>query len=173
MYVCRICKHGPPRSHNPSGGSGNSCSPIQTSSGGIKEEDIFGQDNSLEAMDVDIKGMGRGKPMAALAQGSASAFPGKKRRFGIGRPPGGGVGTGAGRGFNLGSGSSPTSSLKPGAASSSPQQGQPSTTAAAAIASKKRGKDRKKGRIQSGVSKIRGMVGLQVNIMELCRYEYL
>ena len=49
MYVCRICKHGPVqgRSHNPSGGSANSCSPIQNSSGGIKDEDIEWNENSL------------------------------------------------------------------------------------------------------------------------------
>ena len=172
MYVCRICKHGPShgRSHNPSGGSANSCSPIQTSSGGIKDEDIAWGENSLgESTEKDLlrsssltsesrgtmqslQGMGRGKPMTVMAHGCTPGFPGKRRRFGIGRPPG----SGSGSAF---SGLSPNS--KPGAMSEKPH-GQPVTTAAAAIASKKRGENRKKGLSQSGVARGRGMVAHQV-----------
>ena len=183
MYVCRICKHGPAhgRSHNPSGGSANSSSPIQTSSGGIKDEDMSWNENSFgESSDKDLvgdgdsrgamHGMGRGKPMSAMSHGGTPGFPGKRKRFGmVGRPPGsisgsgGGMSAGPGRGSGF-SGASPNSALKPGALSgkNSSPYGQPSTTAAAAIASKKRGEDRKRGRPQSGVAKIRGMVALQV-----------
>ena len=103
MYVCRICKHGPAhgRSHNPSGGSANSCSPIQNSSGGIKDEDIEWNENSLgELTSKDairgtsldskgaIQGMGRGKPMSAMSHGGTPGFAGKRRRLGmVGRPP--------------------------------------------------------------------------------------
>lgn len=169
MYVCRICKHGPShgRSHNPSGGSANSCSPIQTSSGGIKDEDIAWGENSLgESTGKDLfrsssltsdsrgtmqslQGIGRGKPMPVMSQGGTPGFPGKRRRLGIGRPPGSGGGCGL----------SPNS--KPGAMSEKPH-GTPVTTAAAAIASKKRGENRKKGLSQSGVPRGRGMVALQV-----------
>ena len=175
MYVCRICKHGPShgRSHNPSGGSANSCSPIQTSSGGIKDEDIAWGENSLgESNEKDLhrsssltsdsrgtmqslQGMGRGKPMTVMS-GISPGFR-KRSRFGIGRPPG----SGGGPGGSAFSGLSPNS--KPGAMSEKPQ-GQPVTTAAAAIASKKRGENRKKGLSQSGVARGRGMVALQVRL---------
>ena len=68
----------------------------------------------------------------------------------------GATGSGSGSAF---SGLSPNS--KPGAMSEKPH-GQPVTTAAAAIASKKRGENRKKGLSQSGVARGRGMVALQV-----------
>ena len=114
-------------------------------------------------MDTD-KGMGRGKPMAAMSHGNASGFPGKRRRLGmVGRPPGSVSGSGGsgGRGLDF-SGSSLSSGLKPGVMPGRPSYGQPATTIAAAIASKKRGEDRKKGRVPTGVAKFRGIVGLQV-----------
>ena len=163
MYVCRICKYGPApgRSHNPSGGSANSCSPIQNSS---RDDELGWNENSLgEALDKDssrgtsLQGMGRGKPMSAMSQGGAPGFPGKRRRLGmVGRPPG------SLSGSSSYSGLSPNSSFKPGAMGEKPQ-GQPVTTAAAAIASKKRGENRKKGLSQSVGARGRGMVALQVS----------
>ena len=180
MYVCRICKYGPApgRSHNPSGGSANSRSPIQNSSGGAKDD---WDDNSLgESSDKDLargtsltsdargnlQGMGRGKPMSAMSQGGSPGFPGKRRRLGmVGRPPGSFGGSG-GSAF---SGLSPNSGCKPGSLGEKPH-GQPVTTAAAAIASKKRGENRKKGLSQSVGARGRGMVALQVfsNLFEGC-----
>ena len=173
MYICRICKHGPShgRSHNPSGGSANSCSPIQSASSGIKDEDIGWNENSLlgDSADKDIlrgtsltsdtrgisqslQGVGRGKPMSAMSHGGLQGFQGKRRRLGmVGRPPGSG-------------GFSPNSGFKPGAMSEKPH-GHAVTTAAAAIASKKRGENRKKGISQSGVARGRGMVALQVSLI--------
>ena len=171
MYVCRICKYGPApgRSHNPSGGSANSCSPIQNSS---RDDELGWNENSLgEPIDKDsprgtsltsdsrgsLQGMGRGKPMSAMSQGGAPGFPGKRRRLGmVGRPPG------SLSGSSSYSGLSPNASYKPGAMGEKPQ-GQPVTTAAAAIASKKRGENRKKGMSQSVGARGRGMVALQVN----------
>ena len=167
MYVCRICKYGPApgRSHNPSGGSANSCSPIQNAS---KDDDLGWNENSLgESSDKDLarsmsmtdsrgNGMGRGKPMSAMSQGGAPGFAGKRRRLGmVGRPPG------SFSGSSSYSGLSPNASYKPGAMGEKPQ-GQPVTTAAAAIASKKRGENRKKGLSQSVGARGRGMVALQV-----------
>ena len=173
MYVCRICKYGPApgRSHNPSGGSANSCSPIQNSSGGTKDDwdDNSLDDNkdlvrgtSLEGRG-NLQGMGRGKPMSAMSQGGAAGFPGKRRRLGmVGRPPGSFGGSG-GSAF---SGLSPNSGCKPGALGEKPH-GQPVTTAAAAIASKKRGENRKKGLSQSVGARGRGMVALQVLLLNI------
>ena len=117
-------------------------------------------------MDTDRGMGGRGKPMAAMSHGNAPGFPGKRRRLGmVGRPPGSvsgsGGASGAGRGLDF-SGSSLSSGLKPGVMPGRTSHGQPATTIAAAIASKKRGEDRKKGRVPTGVAKFRGIVGLQV-----------
>ena len=145
MYVCKICKYGPAhgRSHNPSGGSANSCSPIHNSS----KDELGWDENSLEASEKELarsgsfasesrgnhQSMGRGKPMSAMAQSGASGFPGKRRRLGmVGRPPGSFSGSSAYSSL------SPNSS-KPGSMGEKPL-GQAVTTMAAAIASKKRGK---------------------------------
>ena len=102
-------------------------------------------------MDTDRGMGGRGKPMAAMSHGNAPGFPGKRRRLGmVGRPPGSVSGSGGAAG------------LKPGVMPGRTSHGQPATTIAAAIASKKRGEDRKKGRVPTGVAKFRGIVGLQV-----------
>ena len=166
MYVCKICKYGPAhgRSHNPSGGSANSCSPIHNSS----RDELGWDENSLEASDKELarsgslasdsrgshQNMGRGKPMSAMAQAGASGFPGKRRRLGmVGRPPGSFSGSSAYSSL------SPNSS-KPGSMGEKPL-GQAVTTMAAAIASKKRGENRKKGLSQSVGARGRGMVALQ------------
>ena len=148
MYVCKPCKTGNPgRSHNPSGGSANSgSSPIHAA---IKDDPDWCESDSLDSSDRFYGGgSGRGgKPMmSALSQGKDQAKMQRKRLNPALHRRGGLKG-------NSNYSSSGTLMNNAGFV------GEGATTAAAALASKKRGEARRRGR---QTTKLRGMVGLQV-----------
>ena len=171
MFICKVCK-GILKPAVPSSGSGvtsaNSSSgfsrPPAASGDDSNGGGDFGDGGSEFGDEVSTKvGVGKGKPLAALAQSSG----GKRRRFGIvGRPRGGGVPVVTnwkGQASNKPNESSTTSVAAP--VSTITTASSSSTSAATTLASiakeKRLGDVRRRGR----QPKIRGMVGLQVCLL--------